>query len=110
MALLSGRCSKIKSEECARAASSGSPRNHPRLHRQQTLALQLFASELAGAADGLRLLPNSSLGWLFVMAAEFHLAEDALALHLLLKHLEGLVDIVVPDENLHAAFLFDRSG
>ena len=43
------------------------------------------------------------------MAAELHLAEDALALHLLLKHLEGLVDIVVPDENLHAAFLFDRA-
>jgi hypothetical protein len=43
------------------------------------------------------------------MAAEFHLAEDALALHLLLKHLEGLVDIVVTDENLHAAFLFDRA-
>ena len=42
------------------------------------------------------------------MAAELHLAEDALALHLLLKHLEGLFDIVVPDENLHAAFLFDR--
>jgi hypothetical protein len=42
------------------------------------------------------------------MAAEFHLAKDALALHLLLKHLEGLFDIVVPDENLHAAFLFDR--
>jgi hypothetical protein len=41
------------------------------------------------------------------MAAEFHLAEDALALHLLLKHLEGLVDIVVTDENQHAAFLFD---
>ena len=44
------------------------------------------------------------------MAAELHLAEDALALHLLLKHLEGLFDIVVPDENLHAAFLFNRSG
>ena len=43
------------------------------------------------------------------MAAEFHLAEDALALHLLLKHLEGLFDIVVTDENLHAAFLFDRA-
>ena len=43
------------------------------------------------------------------MAAELHLAEDALALHLLLKHLEGLFDIVVPDENLHAAFLFDRA-
>ena len=43
------------------------------------------------------------------MAAELHLAEDALALHLLLQHLEGLVDIVVTDENLHAAFLFDRA-
>ena len=43
------------------------------------------------------------------MAAELHLAEDALALHLLLQHPEGLVDIVVTDENLHAAFLFDRA-
>ena len=43
------------------------------------------------------------------MAAELHLAEDALALHLLLQHLEGLVDIVVADENLHAALLFDRA-
>jgi hypothetical protein len=31
------------------------------------------------------------------MFAELHLAEDALALHLLLQHLEGLVDIVVTD-------------
>jgi hypothetical protein len=43
------------------------------------------------------------------MAAELHLAEDALALHLLLQHLEGLLDIVVTNENLHAAFLFDRA-
>jgi len=43
------------------------------------------------------------------MAAELHLAEDALTLHLLLQHFEGLVDIVVTDENLHAAFLFDRA-
>ena len=44
------------------------------------------------------------------MTAEFHLAEDALALHLLLQHLKGLVDIVVTDENLHSALLFDRAG
>ncbi len=43
------------------------------------------------------------------MAAELHLAEDALALHLLLQCLEGLVDIVVTDQNVHAAFLFDRA-
>jgi len=42
------------------------------------------------------------------MAAELHLAEDALALHLLLQHLEGLVDIVVTDENLHAVSLRSR--
>jgi hypothetical protein len=45
-----------------------------------------------GAADGLRLLPNSSLRGFFVMAAEFHLAEDALALHLLLRSSDGGAD------------------
>jgi len=43
------------------------------------------------------------------MTTELHLAKDALALHLLLQNLEGLVDIVVADENLHMAFLFDRA-
>jgi hypothetical protein len=41
------------------------------------------------------------------VAAEFHLAEETFALHLLLQRLEGLIDIVVADENLHAAFLLD---
>jgi hypothetical protein len=85
----------------AGAASSGGSWDHPRLHRQQTLALHLFAGELAGAADGFRFLPDSLLGGFFVTAAEPHLAEDALALHLFLQHPEGLVDIVVTDENLH---------
>jgi hypothetical protein len=35
------------------------------------------------------------------MTAELHLAENPLALHLLLERLEGLVDIVVANENLH---------
>jgi hypothetical protein len=35
------------------------------------------------------------------MAAQLHLAEDALGLHLFLQDLKGLVDIVVTDENLH---------
>src|SRR5437660_52200 len=42
------------------------------------------------------------------MAAELHLAENALALHLLLERLEGLVDIVVTDEYLHASFLCSK--
>ena len=41
------------------------------------------------------------------MLAELHLAEDAFALHLFLQHLEGLINIVVADENLHAVLLFN---
>jgi hypothetical protein len=41
------------------------------------------------------------------MPTEFHLAEDAFALHLLLQHLEGLIDIVVTNENLHVLLLFN---
>jgi hypothetical protein len=44
------------------------------------------------------------------MAAQLHLAEHTLPLHLLFQNLEGLVDIVVADENLHVVFLFDKSG
>jgi hypothetical protein len=97
-------CRVVPRSEAGRArgaASSGGPWDHPRLHRQQTLALHLFAGELAGAADGFRFLPDSLLGGFFVTAAEPHLAEYALALHLFLQHPEGLVDIVVTDENLH---------
>jgi len=41
------------------------------------------------------------------VAAELHLAEETFALHLLLQRLEGLVDIVVTDKNLHVVFLFN---
>ena len=41
------------------------------------------------------------------MLAKFHLAEDAFALHLPLQRLERY--IVVSNENLHEAFLFNRT-
>src|SRR5712691_12833056 len=90
-------------------ASSRGSWDHPGLHRQQALALHFLARELAGAADSFRLLPRFLFRGFLVMAAELHLAEDAIALHLLLQHLEGLVDIVVTDENLHTSFLFNRA-
>src|SRR3984957_15756994 len=76
-----------------------------RLHRQQALALQLLAGELAGAAHRLGLFAGLLLGGFFVVTAELHLAENALALHLL-QRLEGLIDIVIANENLHAASSF----
>src|ERR1044071_7897613 len=72
---------------------------------QQTLALHLLARKLAGPADRFPLFPRPLFGWLFVMAAELHLAENALALHLLFERLQGLVDVVVTNENLHACSL-----
>jgi hypothetical protein len=42
--------------------------------------------------------------------AELYLAENALALHLPLQRLEGLIDIVVADENLHVVLLFNQPG
>ena len=42
------------------------------------------------------------------MLADLHLAEHTFALHLPLQRLEGLVDIVVTDENLHAMFLLNQ--
>ena len=41
------------------------------------------------------------------MSTKLHLAEDALALHFSFQHFQSLVDIVIPDENLHAVLLSD---
>jgi hypothetical protein len=43
------------------------------------------------------------------MAAQFHFAENTLALHLLLERLEGLIDIVVANEYLHACILCSKA-
>jgi hypothetical protein len=42
--------------------------------------------------------------------AELHLAEDTFALHLPLQRFEGLIDIVIANENLHAVLLFESRG
>lgn len=47
------------------------------------------------AADGLGLLARPLLRRLFIGAAQLHLAEHALALHLLFQRLERLIDVIV---------------
>src|SRR4029079_8558634 len=88
----------ISGEPALRAALA---RSGLRLGGQEAFALHLLARELAGAADRFRLFPCFSLGRFFVMAAKLHLAEDALALHFLLERLQGLIDVIVANENLH---------
>src|SRR5208337_5665206 len=81
-----------------------------RLDRQQALALQLLAGELTRPPDGLGLLARPLLRRFLVMAAQLHLAENSLALHLLLERLEGLVDVVVANEHLQRAILCCEVG
>src|SRR5262245_40801465 len=90
---------------CRTAGTAG---GGPRLHRQQAFALHALARKLARPADRFRLLARLFLGGFFVVAAELHLAENALALHLLLHRLEGLVGIVGTDENVGASFVLAR--
>src|SRR6185295_9755407 len=97
-------CARATTTASATTVATGTGAEHRLgLHRQQAFALQLLAGQLARAAHGFGLFTGLLLGGLFVMSAELHLAEDTLALHLLLERLEGLVDIVIADENLHAA-------
>jgi hypothetical protein len=45
------------------------------------------------------------------MAAKLHFAENALALHLLFQRLQGLIDVVVANEYLHAcSFVIGPTG
>jgi hypothetical protein len=92
----------------AAARSTATARSgHARLEQlglawKETFALQFLARQLAGPADCFRLLTCALFGGLFIMAAKLHFAENSLALHLLLERLEGLIDVIVTNENLHA--------
>src|SRR5262245_22086386 len=89
------------------AAALGAAERRLRLYRDQTLALHLLAREFAGAANRLRLLTGLLFGRFFIVAAKLHFAETALALHLLLQLLEGLGNLVIPDQKLHSSILLN---
>ena len=95
-------CARATTAASATTVATGTRAEHRLgLHRQQAFALQLLASQLARAAHGFGLFTGLLLGGLFVVSAELHLAENSLALHLLLQRLQGLVDVIVADENLN---------
>src|SRR5262249_49715780 len=97
---------KTARTRAAGATRTAGARRGLRLAGEGPFALGALAGELARAADRFRLLARLLFGGFFVMAAKLHLAENPLALHLLLQRLEGLVDIVIADENLHAVASF----
>src|SRR5580700_9278543 len=77
-----GRPAAVAIAGAGTAAGRTGPQQRLRLAWQQPLALGTLAGELAGAANRFRLLPRLLFGGLFVVPAQLHLAENALALHL----------------------------
>ncbi len=67
----------------------------------EAFTLKALALHLAGAAHGFGCLARLALGRLFIVATQLHFAEDAFTLHFFLEGLEGLINIVVTNENLH---------
>src|SRR6188768_4571995 len=65
------------------------------------VALRALALELASAANRGSLLARALLARLLVVAAQLHLAVHAFALQLLLERAQGLLDVVVADDDLH---------
>jgi hypothetical protein len=101
--LRSARWTRCRSTRTATAGRATGTQQRFRLAGQEAFALGPLAGELAGAPDGFGLLARLFFRGFFVMPAKLHLAENPLALHLLFQRLEGLVDIVITNENLHAS-------
>lgn len=64
-------------------------------------ALGAFASEFAGPAHGFGALAGFLLGGLFKRLTRFHFPEQAFALHLLLQRAQGLLDVIIADDDLY---------
>ena len=64
-------------------------------------ALGALAGQLAGAAHGFGALTGFLLGRLFERLTRLHFPEQAFALHLLLQRAQGLLDVVIADDDLY---------
>ena len=69
----------------------------------EALALYALSFQLARTTYSLSLFTGSAFGRLFVGTAQLHFTEDALALHLLLQDLQGLIDVIVTNRDLHVS-------
>lgn len=87
-----GRCKLLSAARATRVAFATTAGD-------QAFSLRLFACKLLGSADRFGLFACSFFGRFFIRPAALHFAEHALALHLLFQDPEGLIDIVVSDEN-----------
>ena len=74
---------------------------NPERRLYDAFALGALASQLAGAANRFSALTSFLLGWLFEVLTGLHFPEQAFALHFLLQRAQGLLDIVIADDDLY---------
>ena len=71
------------------------------LSLHDTFALGALAGQLAGAAHGFGALAGFFLGRFFKRLTRFHFPEQAFALHLLLQRAQGLLNVIIADDDLY---------
>jgi hypothetical protein len=76
---------------------------------RHALALHALADEFAGPADRFGLLAGAFFRRFFVEFPALHFPERAFALHLLLERAQGLLDIIVADNDLNQRVLLFKS-
>lgn len=64
-------------------------------------ALGALASKFAGTAHGFSALAGFLLGRLFEVLTGLHFPEQAFALHFLFQRAEGLLNVVIADDDLY---------
>jgi hypothetical protein len=67
----------------------------------EAFPFKALAFQLTSPSNGLSFLARTFLRGFLVVTAQFHFAEDALTLHLIFEGLQGLIDVIVTNENLH---------
>jgi hypothetical protein len=73
--------------------------------RQQALTFRKLARRLSAPTDSLHFLSRFSFGGLFIGFSALDFTEQAIALKFLFQNPEGMVDIVIANENFQSELL-----
>ena len=76
----------------------------------KAFSFQALHLQLTRPANGFGFFAGAALGGLFIGSAELHFTKNALSLHFFLQCLEGLIDIIITNNDLHVYISFIMSG
>ncbi len=100
-AALSQRQVSVQKKNPVASATGFFFRSIEKLPLEQAFALGSLAGQLARTAHSFGALAGTLFGRLFKVGPAFHFPEKAFALHLFLQRAQGLLDIIVADDDLY---------